>query len=232
MEKFQSKYRIPSSRLQNWNYGAANAYFITICTKNRQHLFGSINNFKMHLNEIGRLVELEWKRSIKLRPDMKLELGEFVVMPNHFHGIIIIGENEFNTIRNYKRDIHDGTQRIERIERIGRDALQCVSTNGDDTNGDDTNGDITNGDDTNRANMKNKLIKWKPNHFGPQSKNLASIIRGFKGSVTNAAWKIGKSDFAWQPRFYDHIIRDEQSFRKIQNYIRNNPVNWEKDRFY
>jgi hypothetical protein len=49
-EKFQDKYRIPSARLQNWDYGANAAYFITICTKNRIHYFGEIINKEMLLN--------------------------------------------------------------------------------------------------------------------------------------------------------------------------------------
>jgi REP element-mobilizing transposase RayT len=50
----------------------------------------------MELNEFGQLIEIEWLKTIELRPDMNLEMGNFVVMPNHFHAIIIIGENEFN----------------------------------------------------------------------------------------------------------------------------------------
>src|SRR6478609_8384557 len=96
MDKFKNKYRIPSTRLQNWNYGAMGSYFITICTKNRDHFFGEIVEKEMHLNDIGKKVEEEWLKTLELRPDMNLELGNFVVMPNHFHGILIIGENEFN----------------------------------------------------------------------------------------------------------------------------------------
>src|SRR5690606_37193115 len=60
----------------------------------------------MILNETGNIVMSGWMKTIESRPDMNLELGEFVVMPNHFHGILIIGDNEYN----------------------GRDAMYCVST--------------------------------------------------------------------------------------------------------
>ncbi len=56
-EKFRNKYRISSSRLQNWDYGSNGVYFITICTKNRRHYFGEIINAEMHLNETGKLAE-------------------------------------------------------------------------------------------------------------------------------------------------------------------------------
>ncbi len=69
------------------------------------------------------------------------------------------------------------------------------------------------------------------NQFGPQSKNLASIIRGFKIGVTKNARKIN-SVFAWQPRYHDHIIRNNRSFENISNYIVNNPKNWDEDKFY
>ena len=81
-----------------------------------------------------------------MRPDMNLWMGEYVIMPNHFHAIIGIGDNEYN-MRDKPR----------------RDAMHCVSTTADTAN--------------NTENQKPK------NQFGPQSKNLASIIRGFKIGV-------------------------------------------------
>ena len=68
------------------------------------------------------------------------------------------------------------------------------------------------------------------NKFGPQSKNLASIVRGYKIGVTKFAKTIHPG-FAWQPRYYDHIIRNSVSLEKIQNYIYKNPINWKYDKF-
>jgi len=66
------------------------------------------------------------------------------------------------------------------------------------------------------------------NKFGPQSKNLSSIIRGFKIGVKE--WvTINNDNFIWQPRFRDTIIRDEKSLYNFRKYIRNNPRNWELD---
>lgn len=73
-------------------------------------------------------------------------------------------------------------------------------------------------------------LRWRGrNKFGPQKNNLASIIRGFKMSVKTLCNK-NHIDFAWQPRFYDHIIRDEKSLMNIRRYIANNPIKWEFDR--
>ncbi|MCL8006118.1 hypothetical protein M8845_01635 [Gelidibacter japonicus] len=80
-DKFNNKYRIPSTRLQSWDYGNSGLYFITICTKNREHYFGDIRNGKMNLSEIGDIVTSEWIKTFDMRPDMNLEMDEYVVMP-------------------------------------------------------------------------------------------------------------------------------------------------------
>ena len=189
-EKYKNKYRIPSARLQNWDYGWNGAYFITICTHNREHYFGKIINNKMELSEIGILAEKYWYEIPQHFPFVKL--GEFVVMPNHIHGIIII----------------------------------------DKTN----NGETTVVETQNFASLQQRQQRqqYQPplskNKFGPQSQNLASIIRGYKIGVTKNAKKINPM-WKWQSRYYDHIIRNEKSFQNISNYIINNPLNWNGDKF-
>lgn len=104
-ELFNNKYRIPSARLQHWNYANEGMYFITICTKNRKNYFGEIVSAEtrclasLQPTEIGQIAHSEWYKTIELRPDSNLELGEFVVMPNHIHGIIIIGKMNTTCIR-------------------------------------------------------------------------------------------------------------------------------------
>ncbi len=67
------------------------------------------------------------------------------------------------------------------------------------------------------------------NQFDPQSKNLASVIRGFKSAVTMNAKKISP-EFDWQKGYYEHIIRDEESYRAISEYIQHNPLEWQYDK--
>ncbi|MDR0801564.1 transposase [Fluviicola sp.] len=172
--KFNNKYRIPSNRLYGYDYGGIGCYYITICTKNRKHYFGKIEKGKMQLSEIGEVAQSEWLKTAELRPDMNLSLDEFVVMPNHFHCIICIGENQYNT-----------------------------------------------------QNGMNTM--FYENKFGKQSKNLASVIRGFKSAITMYARK-NNIDFAWQERFYDRIIRDSNEFERERTYIINNPKNWDNDK--
>jgi len=92
-EKYQNKYRIASARLPHWDYGWNTVYFVTICTQEREHYFGDIIDGRMQLSEIG---DAEWLKTFEMRPDMNLMMGAYVIMPNHFHGIIVIGENKYN----------------------------------------------------------------------------------------------------------------------------------------
>ena len=91
-DKFKNKYRIVSARASWWNYGWNGAYFITICTKNRDHFFGEIENGQMKLSKIGLLADVFW-HEIKNHTE-NIELGAFVVMPNHIHGILILDKPE------------------------------------------------------------------------------------------------------------------------------------------
>jgi putative transposase len=77
-----------SIRLPGYDYSQAGAYFVTICTYHRQLLFGEIHDGEMQLNASGRMVSAQWLQLPYRFTD--LELGEFVVMPNHFHGILVI----------------------------------------------------------------------------------------------------------------------------------------------
>ncbi len=87
-EKFHGKYRIKSARHPYWDYGSNVAYFVTICSHHHQHFFGKILNNKMNLSDIGKIAEKYWLDIQMHCPYVKLD--EFVVMPNHIHGIIII----------------------------------------------------------------------------------------------------------------------------------------------
>ena len=79
------------NRLKGYNYAQDGWYFVTICAKNREHFFGKIVNGEMRLSKIGETAEKFWREIVIHFPDVKLD--EFIVMPNHIHGIIIIENN-------------------------------------------------------------------------------------------------------------------------------------------
>ena len=74
-EKFQNQFRVPTARLQNWDYGSNACYFVTICTQGHEHYFGEIVHGIVHLSEIGKIIETEWWKTFEIRRDMNLELG-------------------------------------------------------------------------------------------------------------------------------------------------------------
>ena len=109
-----------------------------------------------------------------------VELGEFVVMPNHTHGVVVINKT---------------------VETQNFASLQTH----------------------NHASL--------PNKFGPQSQNLASIVRGYKIGVTKFA-RQNNIPFKWQPRYHDRVIRNTKEHENIRAYILTNPQNWENDEFF
>jgi putative transposase len=113
MNLFNNKYRIPSARFPNWDYRKAGAYFITICTQNREYFFGEIIQNKMKMTTAGIIVKGCWYEIERLYPSV--ELGAFVVMPNHIHGILII------------HDISNATQTLPNVEAVQKGSLFFLS---------------------------------------------------------------------------------------------------------
>lgn len=91
-DRYLNKYRIPSNRLRGWNYAQNGCYFITIVTNDRKQIFGKIVDGQMILNNIGEIVNAEFLKSFEMRDE--LYLGEYVIMPNHIHAILILDNDD------------------------------------------------------------------------------------------------------------------------------------------
>lgn len=210
MSLFRNKYRIESARHQHWDYRWDGAYFITICTHNRKHYFGKVVNGKMQLSNLGIIANVFW---YEIKHHAKnIKLGEFVVMPNHMHGILILEGNNEN------------------------DDTKTRQTNDDDTKAGQTNDDIVK---TRHALSLRDDHDHRDNHDknpgqkrlrNPGKNSIPTIVGGYKSAVTKHANRL-KLDFKWQTRYHDYIIRDQRAFQNISNYIMNNPINWGKDKF-
>lgn len=174
--KFQNKYNRNSLRLRDYDYSDG-IFFITICTKNKTNFFGNITEGEMNLSEEGKVLDMIWQMAPSIFD--YAEIGEFVVMPNHFHAILSISKTRKN-----KKNIPPNNL-------LGKGGF---------------------------AGEKNPML----------SNNMSTVIRWFKGKCTYGIRKFNK-DFSWQDRFYDNIIRDAVSFQNIENYIINNPKNWDTD---
>jgi putative transposase len=87
-DHFRNRYRIPSARLSGWNYASAGFYYITVCTHDRIVFFCNIQEGEMHKTSLGDIANQYWIDIPNHFPNVSLD--EFVIMPNHVHGIIII----------------------------------------------------------------------------------------------------------------------------------------------
>lgn len=123
-DKFKNTYRIASARRQQWDYRWDASYFITICTKNRCHFFGEIDNGKMEFSHLGILADVFWNEITNHSKSVKLD--EFVVMPNHIHGILIL-QNGFSPPDYF--EVLDFNSLEENEIGIGRGMACHASTN-------------------------------------------------------------------------------------------------------
>jgi REP element-mobilizing transposase RayT len=93
MKDHHEKYHRRSVRLKGYDYSYQGWYYVTICTRNREMIFGDVVDGKMVLNEFGKIVENTWHDLIN--HNNHIELDAFVIMPNHIHGIIVINNKKF-----------------------------------------------------------------------------------------------------------------------------------------
>ncbi|MDR6197417.1 transposase [Siphonobacter sp. SORGH_AS_0500] len=166
-ELYRNKYRIPSARRTHWDYGWNSIYFITICTRDRKHFFGEIINDEMVLNEAGMVTSHIWE-TISEQFSYVL-LNEFVVMPNHMHGLLTLNH------------------------AVGQSEIAVANAKGGITS------------------IHNPMFH----------ENLSKVIRWYKGKSSYEIRKF-QSSFGWQARFHDHIVRNDESLRRIQEYITGN----------
>ena len=206
MDKFQNKYRISSARLQTWDYRWEGIYFITICTQDKEHSFGEItDDNKMQLSNIGIIADILWHEIPN--HSQNVELGAYVIMPNHIHGILILTDNNGND------NVHAGHDTVETghaVKETGHAlSLQSPSSS---------------------LSPPSKTIgQSRFQNIGRNS--VSSIIGSYKSAVRKHANRLGLN-FEWQTRFHDHIIRNDKAYQRIIDYIDTNAENWEKDKLF
>ena len=232
-KKYANKYRIESTRLQNWNYGWNAAYYVTICTLGRKHFFGNIHQGDMYLSKTGQFAEKFWHAI----PDhfSFVRLGAFIVMPNHIHGIVVIDKpwgfdddvgfvETRHCVETRQCLVSTATTHATAQSKPPPTAQPTPNTTAQSPASDSPN--LNN--PTKIPNIRETIGQKR---FQNQGKNtLSSIIGSYKSVVTKNARKT-ISGFGWQSRFHDHIIRDKKAHSNISRYIENNPVNWMDDRF-
>ena len=191
-------------RLPNYDYRQSGYYFITICAHNRVNLFGRIENDKMVMNKIGKMVYRWWQKlPAKYR---RVQLDKFIIMPNHIHGIIrIVGAIPCNRPvdsviplmgENTVSPNHPGENTVSPLQQVKRNIPNTYDGLG-------------------------RYISW----FKRMTTN--EYIRNVKQyNWPPFAGKI------WQRNYYERIIRNQKSLENIRQYIINNPRNWVEDTYY
>lgn len=192
-----------SIRLDGYDYSKGGAYFITITTKDRRHIFGRVENQKMILSDQGQIAHLEWKKL----PErwLHIELGAFQIMPDHMHGILILHDVRAPLAGAHLAGAHD--------DALSDDAIDWAPAR-------DAPAD------------RDTKIQWaqKPTigQIVGAYKSLV-VTECLKHLAANQPARIlGK---IWHRNFWENIIRDAGAFERISRYIMDNPKNWESDKF-
>ena len=180
MQNDPRKHNRRSIRLRGYDYSLAGAYFVTVCVNLRIPLFGDIQGDEVGLTEGGMMISRTWTETPTALPGVDIDW--FVVMPNHFHGIVLLTW---------------GSPGLG----IAPDAWQC-------------------GD--------------RPRRRGP---HIWDVLRWFKSTTGNryragvhlSGWPEYHGKL-WQRNYWEHIIRDAASLRRIREYIATNPSRWQIDR--
>jgi putative transposase len=242
-----AKHKRRSIRLKGYDYSAPGAYFITICTHQRQCLFGSIVAGQVELNATGLWVQACWQRLPY--HFLTLTLDVFVIMPNHLHGLLWLGDTSGG----------DGNGDTSRggNDTSGGDGNGDTSRGGNDTSGGDGNGDTSrggndtsggdgNGDTSRRGEAFGQKFLEQPKISRPnasplpnpnvapiqpngtQPGTIAAIMQNFKSVSTRRINQLQNSAGRplWQRNYYENVVRDNTALQRIRSYIRNNPLAW------
>lgn len=194
-----------SIRLKGYDYGQAGFYFITICSWQKEYIFGSIEDGVMYLSPFGEIAKNEWFKTAEMRSN--IHLAEFVVMPNHIHGIIAIAP-----------------MNIDRMSPNGRGTMHRAPTPMPTP----THDDPTHHNPTHDGGVSHDRTE----KFGkPTSNTIPTIVRGYKSAVTKQVNILRNTPQSpvWQRNYYEHIIRTEADYDRIATYILNNPLKWQED---
>lgn len=228
-----------SRRTDGWDYTQPAAYFITICTTERRCIFGRVERGRMILNELGHIVADEWEKSEAIRD--RLHLDTFVVMPNHLHGIVVFADPEVEAPtcpRGYQAFGHSPTgagghddSSAEDDETASADGMAEFDEASESTNAStDGSDDRSGGSNIKKASTGGSTLGGNAadRPTGPAPRSLGSFVAGFKSAATKRINNHRGTPGAevWQRNYHDHVIRNDEEWRRIRRYIRTNPTRW------
>jgi putative transposase len=208
-----------SHRLPGFDYRQPSAYFITVCTHRREPLFGHIVAGQMQLNAAGRMVKSVWDDIPMFYPG--IEIDEFIVMPDHVHGIIhIVGAAPCGRpdCENHGRPNHENHCHPD-CENHGRPNQSVVIDS-----------------EPYGCRFDHALCDYngRPQGAAPTVLSVSDVVHRFK-SMTTHQYGIGVmsnqsppySRRLWQRNYWERVIRNDQEVAAMRNYIRTNPQRWQ-----
>jgi REP element-mobilizing transposase RayT len=204
MTMFRNKYRVEGDRMRILNYSAPGQYFITNNIQNRHWILGHVVNQKMVYSEYGEIVKKEVLKIPEYHP--RIILDEWVVMPNHFHLLIVLKEYGY----------YNGISEVDDYNMQKNHEFYLSHKWWNKLNYQPTKKEVEEYCKLRRRMVIPKLM----GKLQMKTSKGINILRKTPGTKN------------WQHDYHDHVIRDERSYRRIKNYIINNPKNWKGDTFF
>jgi putative transposase len=193
-----------SIRLKQYDYAQAGAYFVTICTHKRQCSLGAVEDGSVSFSAYGQVVTDCWQDLP--RHFGNIDLDAFIVMLNHFHGIVVI------------RSAANSSRRGEAL--VGNTPGLPV---------------LLSGTDRPRLSPTNASpLPWYDQPRGTQPGSLAAIVQNFKSISTRRINTLRGTpgDPIWQRNYYEHVARGDDDLNALRLYINQNALKWELDQLH
>ncbi len=242
MEKFKNKYRIASNRWRFWDYSSPGRYFVTICIINRQCILGNVTDKQMRLSELGKIVKSEILKMPQYHK--RVILDEWIVMPNHIHCLIELGDYNFdngradidnNNGRNNQRDVQRGNQRDDQrgnqrdVNKIHEFYLHLPSSHQQHHQSPSSSHPWWH-----RPNYQPTIDEIKQYRKHRRKMIIPKILGKMKMQTSKQIniFRNTPGHKNWQHDYHDHVIRNNTAYHNIKNYIINNPRNWKGDTFH
>lgn len=187
-----------SIRLKGYNYSSEGTYYVTIVTQGRECLFGEIIDGEMYISEYGEIVQ-QWWNEIPVHFS-NVELGAFVIMPNHVHGIIFITTKRRGEVISPRSNSNQDNQEFIIDEEISHVRDESMKQGGG------------------TPPLHRRTLGQIVAYFKYQSTKEMNMVE-----ETNTITKF------WQRNYHDRVIRNEKELKQKTDYILDNPSRWDED---
>ncbi|MBN1286596.1 MAG: transposase [Anaerolineae bacterium] len=208
------KHHRRSIRLKGYDYASPGAYYVTICTYQKECFLSTIIEDNVALSPCGELVQSTWKGLPKHYNHVQLDA--FVIMPNHLHAVIVLIDESQPTSDRVGASVGAGFKPAH----LGMDVEPAHNHNP--------------GMGVEPAHSQSPGVGAGLKPAPTKRHTLSEIVRAFKTSSArriNALRNISGVP-VWQRNYYERIVRDEDELNRIRQYIGDNPARWAEDSYY